>query len=140
MKTDNNSPQDAQEDEFAAYHRADGLLKYYNDYKERPNETAAVRVLLIDSPEQGAELKRLWEDELQDADYAKVSLEVATSIVDAIYALKNAPYNLGRDILSNLAMSHSLCPIHFVDWAICFDDEDPECDQVRFVFPKGHDT
>jgi hypothetical protein len=45
-----------------------------------------------------------------------------------------------RDEVSELAMSLSLCPIHFVDWAICFDDEDPECDQIRLIFPIGHDT
>lgn len=44
------------------------------------------------------------------------------------------------DELSNLAMEFSLCPIHFVDWAICFDDENPECDQVRRIFPNHHDT
>jgi hypothetical protein len=44
------------------------------------------------------------------------------------------------DRLSDLAMEFSLCPIHFVDWAICFDDENPECDQVRKIFPNRHDT
>lgn len=48
--------------------------------------------------------------------------------------------SLGRDELSKLAMDYSLCPMHFVDWAICFDDEDPGCNQIRQVFPHGHDT
>jgi len=45
-----------------------------------------------------------------------------------------------RDSLSHLAMKLSLCPLHFVDWAICFDDEDPECSQIREIFPDCHDT
>lgn len=45
-----------------------------------------------------------------------------------------------RDDLSHLLMQHSLCPMHFCDWAICFDDDDPECSQIRAIFPHGHDT
>jgi hypothetical protein len=30
--------------------------------------------------------------------------------------------------------------MHFVDWAICFDDENPECEQIRTIFPHSHDT
>ena len=48
------------------------------------------------------------------------------------------PY--ATDQISHLAMELSLCPMHFVDWAICFDDENPECEQIRQVFPHGHDT
>jgi hypothetical protein len=48
--------------------------------------------------------------------------------------------SLTRDDLSNLLMSHSLCPIHAVDWAICFDDEPEDCAQVRAIFPISHDT
>jgi hypothetical protein len=33
----------------------------------------------------------------------------------------------------------SLCPLHLCDYAICFDDEDPECAQIREIHP-GHDT
>jgi hypothetical protein len=49
-------------------------------------------------------------------------------------------YFPNKEVLTDLAMKHSLCPIHFVDWAICFDDEDPECEQVRTIFPNNHDT
>lgn len=47
---------------------------------------------------------------------------------------------LSRDQLSEMLMQHSLCPIHHVDWAICFDDLEPGCEQIRFCFPTGHDT
>ena len=45
-----------------------------------------------------------------------------------------------RDAISELAMSMSLCPVHFIDWAICFDDEPMDCRQIRALFPYGHDT
>ena len=46
----------------------------------------------------------------------------------------------GRDEVSRLAIEQSLCPVHFVDWAICFDDNNVGCTQVRAIFPHGHDT
>ena len=59
--------------------------------------------------------------------------------IDADHAIEMLDAG-SRDEVSELAMSLSLCPIHFVDWAICFDDEDPTCEQVRLIFPIGHDT
>jgi len=50
------------------------------------------------------------------------------------------PENYGRDELSQLYMSHSLCPMHHIDWAICFDDQDEECSAIRTIFPHHHDT
>lgn len=49
-------------------------------------------------------------------------------------------YEFYRDAISELAMGLSLCPMHFVDWAICFDDADPSCAQIRECFPYSHDT
>jgi hypothetical protein len=40
---------------------------------------------------------------------------------------------------SNLALFFSLCPMHLVDYAICFDDNDVECIAIRECFPD-HDT
>ena len=45
-----------------------------------------------------------------------------------------------RETVTEAAMSLSLCPIHFIDWAICFDDRRPDCSQVRVIFPNSHDT
>jgi hypothetical protein len=44
-----------------------------------------------------------------------------------------------REAFTDWALSQSLCPVHFVDYAICFDDENPECEQVRAIHPS-HDT
>lgn len=46
---------------------------------------------------------------------------------------------LDTEAMTSLLLQHSLCPIHRVDYAICFDDDDPECAQVRAIHP-GHDT
>lgn len=57
---------------------------------------------------------------------------------DAIIAIRSHRYS--RDDLSNLLLSYSLCPMHAIDFAICFDDDDPECAQIRQIFPYSHDT
>ena len=44
-----------------------------------------------------------------------------------------------RQFISDLAMGLSLCPMHLLDYAICFDDEDPECAIIRKYFPV-HDS
>ena len=50
------------------------------------------------------------------------------------------PANFAHDTIAEAAMRHSLCPLHLIDWAICFDDADPECEQIRAIFPHSHDT
>lgn len=44
-----------------------------------------------------------------------------------------------RHYLSDLALQYSLCPMHFCDYASCFDDDDAECALIRQYFPN-HDT
>jgi hypothetical protein len=44
-----------------------------------------------------------------------------------------------RHRLSMLALDFSLCPMHFCDYAICFDDDNDECATIRTYFPS-HDT
>lgn len=41
--------------------------------------------------------------------------------------------------LFEVRLSFSLCPVHGGDYAICFDDDDPECATVREAHPE-HDT
>lgn len=36
-------------------------------------------------------------------------------------------------------LSYSLCPMHQVDYAICFDDQNPACASIRAAYPE-HDT
>lgn len=44
-----------------------------------------------------------------------------------------------RHALSDIALAYSLCPMHFCDYAICFDDDTDECATIRKYFPR-HDT
>lgn len=37
------------------------------------------------------------------------------------------------------ALAYSICPVHLRDYAICFDDQNPECVAVRLEHPE-HDT
>lgn len=44
-----------------------------------------------------------------------------------------------REFLTEIALAFSLCPIHFCDYAICFDDGASECHMVRVIHPC-HDS
>lgn len=50
------------------------------------------------------------------------------------------PKNYCQEIITEAAMRHSLCPMHLIDWAICFDDADDECSAIRAIYPHSHDT
>jgi hypothetical protein len=45
----------------------------------------------------------------------------------------------GREWLTQAALDASLCPLHWRDYAICFDDDDPECAAIRIIHP-GRDN
>jgi hypothetical protein len=40
---------------------------------------------------------------------------------------------------SMMRLANSLCPLHRCDYAICFDDDDPDCAAIRRCFPD-HDS
>lgn len=78
-------------------------------------------------------------EKLQDdfADWGFTEAEIRETI-ELLVLISGNEYL--TDYLSDLAMGMSLCPIHFVDWAICFDDQPDECSQIRAIFPHSHDT
>lgn len=43
------------------------------------------------------------------------------------------------DRMTALLLDNSLCPMHAIDYAICFDDDDPDCAAIRIIHPS-HDT
>jgi hypothetical protein len=67
------------------------------------------------------------DDELR---FLPTMIELLTTIID---------YDFSRDAITELALANSLCPLHFCDYAICFDDDDPECAPIRFIH-QSHDT
>lgn len=44
-----------------------------------------------------------------------------------------------RETLTATLLDFSLCPMHMIDYAICFDDDDDECAAIRSIHPS-HDT
>lgn len=59
--------------------------------------------------------------------------------LDHLYEIGKAIFELDRESLTELALEHSLCPLHLCDYAICFDDERDECSAIRTIHPS-HDT
>lgn len=84
----------------------------------------------IDIPDQ---IRNQYAD-----DYEGLTKAQTDEIAEALQALWDDKFSRGT--LTELAISMSLCPLHFVDWAICFDDTDPECSQIREIYPYSHDT
>lgn len=81
--------------------------------------------------------------EADPADYPSMTtggirLHIFNRIVALLIEMNTDEFQ--RDELSTLAMDLSLCPMHFCDWAACFDDDDDECAAIRAVFPHSHDT
>lgn len=72
------------------------------------------------------------DTELDCPDYAYATMRYLLAIIDAY------PYN--RETLTKLLLDNSLCPLHAIDFAICFDDDDPECAAIRTIYPHSHDT
>lgn len=56
---------------------------------------------------------------------------------DAIDAIRTNDY--ARDELTDALLNRSLCPLHAIDYAICFDDQNDECAAIRLIHPS-HDT
>lgn len=84
----------------------------------------AIRDAIINDPSD-SELSALAADyDLRAADIAPILILIRA---------------LSRDDLSILALSFSLCPLHLHDYAICFDDDDINCQTIRAIFPS-HDS
>ena len=77
-------------------------------------------------------------NDLDDSDLRALSADydISAHLLRPILA---AILSLDTDSLSTLRLSFSLCPIHNIDYAICFDDDNPNCAQIRAAFPS-HDT
>jgi hypothetical protein len=72
------------------------------------------------------------DDNAADLDIPPSLIPIASAII-ALHAM------LSRDALTMRMLSYSLCPLHHIDYAICFDDDDDECRPIRMMHPD-HDT
>ncbi len=106
---------------------------------ETSSGRAALRQILIVEPSTYDEILSFGADNLDEEDQRAMSVTDIAEIVEAVDTLKGYKYG-GRDKLSDVAMNLSLCPLHMIDWAICFDDQPIECAQIRTIFPTSHDT
>ena len=71
-------------------------------------------------------------DELMNDDqYSRDIINAFIPIFDMI----NQPESSMIQYRSILCLENSICPIHRCDYAICFDDDDDECAQLRAAFP-----
>jgi len=98
------------------------------------------------APDDADDARAIIRDLLIDSDTYTISslrFEFPSEchpMIDAIAAhirtLAECPLH---DALSMLRLDYSLCPLHAIDYAICFDDDDPECAALRACF-NSHDT
>lgn len=58
---------------------------------------------------------------------------------DFFFAVTDLIDTLPEPERTDTALAYSICPMHLCDYAICFDDENPECAALREANP-GHDT
>lgn len=75
------------------------------------------------------ELRESWDHESLEEAMARQR----EKLIDGV------TYGLEGSALTELRLNYSLCPVHAWDYAICFDDENPECAQVRAIHPE-HDS
>lgn len=91
----------------------------------------ALRDLLIDRDATASDDRADDPFPLNAPDFIYDYLRALLAIID------NAPYMTDR--MTALLLDNSLCPMHAIDYAICFDDDDPTCAAIRACFPN-HDT
>jgi hypothetical protein len=113
----------------AAANRAFDLINTLDDHRD---ELAfyALRDLLIDRDAMPTDPS---DAPLPTYDYLR-------SLLRDIDARIAYPHDeTSRQRLSMMLLDFSLCPLHAIDYAICFDDDNPECATIRALFPS-HDT
>lgn len=91
----------------------------------------ALRDLLIDRDASSSDPRPTDPFPIDPPPYIYDYLRALLSIIDA------APYMTER--MTALLLDNSLCPMHAIDYAICFDDDDPDCAAIRAIHPS-HDT
>jgi len=92
--------------------------------------SCALRDLLIDRDANSMPTPTLPLD-FEPAQFHYDYIRSLLRIIDA------APYQ--TDAMTALLLDNSLCPMHCIDYAICFDDDDDECATIRLIHPS-HDT
>jgi hypothetical protein len=107
-------------------------------------ESNTLRQLLVEEVTSEEELNDTFEDlffyegEMQDWYATREQAAYLVKIVSII--LIETPLIAGsRELLTDTALNMSLCPLHLIDYAICFDDGRAECAIIRHIHPS-HDS
>lgn len=112
------------------------------NYTDRIDELIAdddLRFILRDALISRCNDERYDADSI-DADMIEHAPLNATNFAAMMLALNSLiDDEYARDELTELLLSYSLCPLHAIDYAICFDDDDAECAPIRIIHPS-HDT
>ena len=95
-----------------------------------------IRSMLLNFPD---DLTHLDRSEFAQTDIFDTALPIMLELADLLETGERWEIDSERHELSELALSLSLCPMHLIDYAICFDDENDECALLRSFFPL-HDT
>lgn len=92
------------------------------------------RTIMIDNARDAAATR----DELRD-DFILDDFDALHALIAPLFS----PPSFADDMItarSELAIDDfSLCPLHMIDYAICFDDDTDDCRMIRACFPS-HDT
>lgn len=112
------------------YREYDFALDYIRDL-----DTMTDRDALIDECMRSA----YCDDPMHELmiDHHRTTCTALALIIDACMTAMH-PDTL-TDCLTELFLDNSICPMHRCDYAICFDDDDPECAAIRLIHPS-HDT
>jgi hypothetical protein len=110
--------------------RIDTLIADDDDCAKSSTLRALMIAICNDTPIEHALAEIAYDAEMLDTTIAPELAHLIESLLINEYA---------RESLTEIALSLSLCPLHFIDYAICFDDNDAECAQIRMIHPS-HDT
>lgn len=93
----------------------------------------ATRSLLIDSTDIAAAIDAAndYDDNAYAADRRRAALTMIAALIEL--AADDA------ETMTDLLLAYSLCPMHAIDYAICFDDDDADCAAIRLIHPS-HDS
>ncbi len=106
--------------------------------QENESASAHIRDLFIMIDELPSETEaQAYYTESPTIEFYQVDLDFFMSLWQSVRTLYENPWV--REDFTRLALEQSLCPLHLVDYAICFDDDDQECAAIRIVHPS-HDT
>jgi hypothetical protein len=92
---------------------------------------SALRDLLIDRDATATPMRDNDPFPLDAPDFIYDALRALLRLID------DADYMTDR--MTAMLLDNSLCPMHAIDYAICFDDDDPDCAAIRAIHPS-HDT